>query len=69
MTVHEDYGPYKLHPLANAFPLIKGGEFDQDRSASPRRRSAKRKDVDPQSPGMKLPQEDPVPRRSSEIQP
>ena len=41
MTVHEDYGPYKVHPLANTLPLIKGEEFDQDRSASPRRRSAK----------------------------
>src|SRR5450759_1289765 len=29
MTVHEDYGPYKLHPLANALPLIEGEEFDQ----------------------------------------
>jgi hypothetical protein len=41
MTVHEDYGPYKVHLLADALPLIEGEEFDQDRSASPRRRSAK----------------------------
>lgn len=24
-----DYGPYKVHPLADAFPLIEGEEFDQ----------------------------------------
>ena len=29
MTVHADYGPYKVHPLANALPLIEGEEFDQ----------------------------------------
>src|SRR5664280_2641103 len=29
MTVHEDYGPYKVHALANALPLIEGEEFDQ----------------------------------------
>ena len=29
MTVHEDYGPYKVHPLADALPLIEGEEFDQ----------------------------------------
>src|SRR5664280_1497072 len=29
MTVHEDYVPYKVHPLADALPLIEGEEFDQ----------------------------------------